>query len=64
METLAGTLLERVDELIESQKSLQPHLSTTATSHVIAELVARTDGLEQALREIAAEVQKLSARES
>lgn len=65
METVTGTLLERVDELIEAQKSHQPLLSTTATSVAIAELIARSEGLEQALREIAAEVQTLSVlRES
>ena len=65
METLTGTLLERVDELIEGRRSHQPLLSTTATSVAIAELMARSEGLEQALREIALEVQRLSAaRES
>ena len=65
METLTGTLLERVDELIEGPRSQQPLLSTTATSVAIAELMARNERLEQALREIALEVQRLSAsRES
>jgi predicted sugar kinase len=61
LETLAEALLERVDKLIEAQRSHQPLLSTTATSVAIAELVARTEGLEHALREVAAEVQRLSA---
>jgi predicted sugar kinase len=61
METLAETLLERVDTLIEAQKSHQPLLSTTATSVAIAELAARNEGLERAVREIALEVQRLSA---
>ena len=60
VETLTGTLLERVDKLIEAQKS-QQLLSTTATPVAIAELAARSDGLEQALREIAVEVQRLAA---
>jgi len=65
METLTGTLLERVDELIEGRRGHQPLLSTTATSVAIAELMARNERLEQALREIALEVQRLSAsRES
>lgn len=61
METLAETLLERVDELIEAHKGHQPLLSTTATSVAIAELASRSEGLEKAVREIALEVQKLSA---
>jgi hypothetical protein len=61
METLAGTLLERVETLIGARTGEQPLLSTTATSAAIAELAARTEGLEMAVREIALEVQKLSA---
>lgn len=61
METLTETLLERMDNLIEARKSHQPLLSTTGTSVAIAELVARNEGLEQALRELAVEVQKLSS---
>ncbi len=60
MGALTETLLERVDKLIEAQKG-QPLLSTTATSVAIAELVARSEGLAQALREVAVEVQRLSA---
>ena len=60
METLTGTLLERVDKLIEAQKG-QPLLSTTATPIAIAALAARSAALEQALREIAVEVQRLAA---
>ena len=65
METLTETLIERVDKLIEAQKGDRPLLATTATSVAIGELAARSDGLEKAIREIAVEVQKLSAsRES
>ena len=65
MKTLGETLIERVDKLIESQKGDRPILSTTATSAAIGELAARNEGLEKAIREIAVEVQKLSAsRES
>jgi hypothetical protein len=60
METLAGTLLERVETLIEARKE-QSLLSTTTTSAAIAELALRSEGLEDAIREIALEVQKLSA---
>jgi hypothetical protein len=59
-ETLAGTLIERVDRLVQAGKG--PLLSTTPNSDVVRELAARTEALEHALREIALEVQKLSAR--
>jgi hypothetical protein len=52
------TLLERVDELIDAQKGHQSFPSTTAQ---IEELAARSERLEKAIREIALEVQKLSA---
>jgi predicted sugar kinase len=58
METLQQTLLERVDTLIESSKSDEPFLFTTPHTVAIAELVARADGLEQAVRELTAEVQR------
>ena len=61
METVYETLYERVDELIRSHKGQHPVLSTAATQVVIAELVARSEGLEQAIREIALEVQRLAA---
>jgi hypothetical protein len=61
METVPQTLLERVDDLISTQKGQRPLLSTTATSVAIAELAARNEGLERAVREIALELQKLSA---
>jgi hypothetical protein len=65
VETLTETLLERVNKLIEAQKGDEPLLSTTPTPVTIGELAARSQGFEQALREIAVEVQKLSAsRES
>jgi hypothetical protein len=58
LETLADTLIERVDKLVQMRKA--PLLSTTSTSVAIRELAARTEALENALREIALEVQKLS----
>jgi len=59
-ETLTGTLLERVDKLVKA--SAEPILSTTPVSVAVGELAARTEALEKAIREIALEVQKLSAR--
>jgi predicted sugar kinase len=61
MDTLAETLSGRVEALIQSHKGGQPLLSTTATQEAIGELVARTEGLEKAVREIAVEVEKLAA---
>jgi uncharacterized protein YaiL (DUF2058 family) len=59
-ETLTDTLLERVDKLVQAGR--QPILSTTPLSTAVGELAARTEALEKAMREIALEVQKLSAR--
>ena len=61
MSTVYATLYERVDELIRSHKNEHAVLSTAGTQVAIAELVARSEGLEQALREIAHEVQQLAA---
>lgn len=61
MQILDETLCGRVDELIGSHKS-QPLLSTTATQVAIGELIARTEGLERAIREIAVEIESLAAR--
>ncbi len=57
---LEPTLTQRVDKLICSYED-QPLLSTTGTRAAISELAARTRGLEQAIREIALEVQNLTA---
>jgi hypothetical protein len=54
------TLCARVDELIRSHKR-EPLLSTTGSRAFIAELAARSEGLEEAIREIALEVQKVAA---
>ena len=59
-ETLEATLYERVDELIRSHKG-QQLLSTTGSRGSIEELAARVEGLEQAIREIARDVQKVAA---
>lgn len=53
------TLCEQVDELIGPYEG-RPLLSTAGTRATIAELAARTQGLEQAIREIALEVQNLA----
>jgi hypothetical protein len=59
------TLIERVDKLVQAGKVPlewgSPHLSTTPTSLAVQELAAQVDALESAVREIALEVQKLSA---
>jgi hypothetical protein len=57
---LESTLSQRVDELIRSFED-RPLLSTTGTQASIADLAARTRGLERALREIAREIQNLTA---
>ena len=58
METLADTLVGRVEKLVQAGK--EPLLSGTAPSLAIRELLQRNEALEDALREIAREVQKLS----
>ncbi len=59
METLSETLTQRVDELIESHHRMG-FLSTTGTRAAVEELIERNEGLEQAVRELAVEVQRLS----
>jgi len=59
MEGVSETLYERVDELIGAHKG--PLLSTTGTHAAIRELIARNEGLEKAIREIAAKVQEPTA---
>jgi hypothetical protein len=57
---LTDTLTERVDKLVQAHN--EPLLSTTPKTIAIAELASRVEALEAAVREIALEVQKLSAR--
>jgi hypothetical protein len=64
LETHYEALSERVDGIICSHRSVQPLLATTPQHHTIRELVARTEGLEQAVREIAREVEELAVRMS
>jgi len=60
------TLIERVDKLVRAGKAPRewgsPFLSTTPTSLAARELAAQVEALENAVREIAVEVQKLSAK--
>jgi hypothetical protein len=62
--TLADTLIERVDNLVQANKPRagwgNPKLSTTPTSVAIEALAAQIEALEQAVREIALEVERLS----
>ena len=65
METLTGTLLERVDKLVHAAKTTgewgDPRLSVTPTSLAIPQLVAQIEVSRDGRAEIALEVQKLSA---
>jgi hypothetical protein len=66
METLADTLIERVDKLVQASKAPRewgsPLLSVTPTSLAIPELAKEIEALQSAVREIAGEVQKLSVQ--
>ena len=61
LETLTDTLIERVNNLIEA--GTEPLLTTTPTSVAIRELAARIEALQNAVREIAREVQEIAAHE-
>jgi hypothetical protein len=60
VESLTDTLVERVDTLV--QVGREPLLSTTSTSVAIRELMARSEALENVVREIAVEVRKFAVR--
>jgi hypothetical protein len=66
VETLTDTLIERVDKLVQARDAPlewgNPLLSTTPTSLAVRALAVRTEALESAVRELALEVQKLSAQ--
>jgi len=68
MEALTYTLKERVENLVHARNAPpewgNPLLSTTPTSLAVRDLAVRTEALEKAVREIALEVQKLSASEA
>lgn len=57
MNALDDTLCGRVDEAIESHKSLL--LTTSGPVSAIGELLTRIEGLEEAIRQIAVEVERL-----
>lgn len=61
MESLSDTLAQRVEGLIQSHHRTKL-LTTTGTRAALEELIERNDGLEQAVRELAAEVQRLAAK--
>ncbi len=60
MTILDKALSERVDELVTSHRR-RPFRSTMGTKAAIAELIERNEGLELAIRRLAAEVELLSA---
>ena len=65
MGTVTDSLVERVDELVHQPSDRprvwgNPLLSTTPTSIAIQDLGLRLEALEDAVREIAVEVQKLA----
>ena len=57
MEATLESLYERIDELIESHKE-EPLLSTTGTQAAIGALIWWNIGLEEAIRELALELQR------
>jgi hypothetical protein len=61
METIQGTLTDRVDEVIRSSQDREL-LSTMGPQESLRELAVRQKGLEHAIREIALEVQSISSR--
>jgi hypothetical protein len=65
-DTSTGTLIERVDELVQAGKAPlewgSPLLSVTPTGIAIRQLATQVEALEDAVREIALEVQRLSAQ--
>jgi len=67
LETLTDTLMKRVDKLVQAGTGAprewgSPLLSVTPPSIAIRELAAEIEALKSAVREIALEVQKLSAQ--
>ena len=64
LESVANTLLERVEELIHPHEASpawgSPHLSVTPLSVAVQQLAAEVAALQAAVREMALEIQKLS----
>ena len=61
MTTLVETLDERVERLVCSHGDSWPPLHSTTMHETIAELIARSDGLEKAIHAMALEIQRLTA---
>ena len=59
MNRLETTLLDRVDQVLVAHKERELR-STTGLQATVEELVLRLQGLEQAVHEIAVEVQRLA----
>jgi hypothetical protein len=57
MGTTVESLYERVEELIQSHKR-EPLLSSTGVRAAIEELMSRNAGLEEAIRELALEIER------
>jgi hypothetical protein len=65
VESLTETLMQRVGKLVPPRRKREwgnPLVSTTPASLAIRELAIRVEALEEALREIALEVQSLSGQ--
>jgi len=59
--TPSETLSERVDRLVGSRGDSWPPLHTSAPPAAIAGIIEHIDGLEEAIREMAQEVERLTA---
>jgi len=59
--TPTKTLYERVDELIQPQGESWPLRHSTTTHDAIAGLISRSRVLEEAIREMALEIQRLAS---
>jgi len=63
--SLEATLIDRVDKLIEAREAPgwgSPHLSVTPGPIAVQQLAAEVATLEEVVRELALEIQKLSGR--
>lgn len=58
--TPCETLCERVDRLVGSHSDSWPPLHSTTTHAAITELIARVNGLEEAIHAMALEIQALT----
>jgi hypothetical protein len=58
--TLCETLDERIDRLLGSHGEAWPPLNSTTTHAVIEELIARVNGLEEALHAVALELESVA----